>query len=60
MQDQTLVKMVSPEEQGDNYVAIYKEDPSPEKTGIMQDIYMMSEVIKNEYDIDEVKSIKTL
>lgn len=60
MQDQTLVKMVSPEEQGDNYVAIYKEDPSPEKTGIMQDIYMMSEVIKNEYDIEEVKGIKTL
>ena len=47
MQDQTLVKMISPEEQGDNYVAIYKEDPSPDKTGIMQDIYMMSEVIKH-------------
>lgn len=47
MQDQTLVKMISPEEQADNYVAIYKEDANPEKSGIMQDIYMMSEVIKN-------------
>ncbi len=32
-------------EQVDNYVTIFKEDPI--STGIMQDIYIMSEVIKN-------------
>lgn len=47
MQDQTLVKMISPEDQADNYVAIFREDPNPDKTGIMQDIYMMSEIVKN-------------
>ena len=47
MEDQTLVKMISLEEQAENYVAIYKEDPNPLSNGIMQDIYMMSEVLKN-------------
>ena len=45
MQDQTLVKMKKREEQEGNYVSIYKEDN--DDTGIMQDIYMMSEIIKN-------------
>lgn len=60
MQDQTLVKMISPEDQADNYVAIFREDPNPDKTGIMQDIYMMSEIIKNESDIDAIRGIPTL
>ncbi len=35
MQDQTLLKIIFPEEYSDNYVAIYKEDPNPEKMGII-------------------------
>ncbi len=57
MQDQTLLKIIFPEEYSDNYVAIYKEDPNPEKMGIIQGIYMMSQVIKNQYDIEDIKAI---
>ena len=44
MTDQTLVN-VTMANQGGNYVFIYNEDFKD--SGIMQDIYMMSEVIKN-------------
>ena len=44
MQDQTLVN-VTMQNQAGNYVFIFKEDFKD--SGIMQDIYMMSEVIKN-------------
>jgi hypothetical protein len=37
--------MIRLEDLADNYVSIFKEDPID--TGIMQDIYMMSEIIKN-------------
>lgn len=40
MQDQTLVKIKKLEDQVDNYVVLYREDPI--STGIMQDIYTMS------------------
>jgi len=33
--------------QAGNYVVIYKEDNSVKDSGIMQDLYMMSEIIKN-------------
>lgn len=45
MQDQTLVN-VTMATQGGNYVYIYNEDNRD--SGIMQDIYMMSEVLKDE------------
>jgi hypothetical protein len=45
MQDQTLVN-VNFQNQAGNYVFIFKEDNKD--SGIMQDIYMMSEIIKNE------------
>ena len=44
MQDQTLVN-VTMATQGGNYVSIYNEDNRD--SGIMQDIYMLSEVIKS-------------
>ncbi len=44
MQDQTLVN-VNFQNQAGNYVFIFKEDNKD--SGIMQDIYMMSEIIKN-------------
>lgn len=44
MQDQTLVN-VNMTNQAGNYVFIFKEDNK--ESGIMQDIYMMSEIIKN-------------
>jgi hypothetical protein len=57
MQDQTLVS-VNIMNQGGNYVSIFKEDNKD--SGIMQDIYMMSEIIKNEYKVSEIRGIKTL
>jgi hypothetical protein len=44
MQDQTLVNITMKSQEG-NYVYIYNEDNKD--SGIMQDIYMMSEIIKN-------------
>lgn len=61
MQDQTLVKIKRLEDQVDNYVVLYREDPT--STGIMQDIYTMSEIIKNEVvanTVHEIKSIKSI
>lgn len=57
MQDQTLVS-VNMGNQAGNYVFIFKEDNKD--SGIMQDIYMMSEVIKNEYKMSEIRGIKSL
>ncbi len=44
MQDQTLVNVTMANQAG-NYVFIYKEDNKD--SGIMQDIFAMSEIIKS-------------
>jgi hypothetical protein len=44
MQDQTLVNVTMINQAG-NYVFIYKEDNK--ESGIMQDIFVMSEIIKS-------------
>jgi hypothetical protein len=57
MQDQTLVN-VNFQNQAGNYVYIFKEDNKD--SGMMQDIYMMSEVIKDEYKMRDLRGIRTL
>jgi inositol 1,4,5-triphosphate receptor type 1/inositol 1,4,5-triphosphate receptor type 3 len=59
MQDQTLVNINLKSQEG-NYFYIFLEDTK--NSGIMQDIYMMSEIIKNEHNMTEVKknAIKTI
>ena len=46
MQDQTLVNVTMANQAG-NYVFIYKEDKKVKDSGIMQDIFVMSEIIKS-------------
>lgn len=57
MQDQTLVN-VNFQNQAGNYVYIFKEDNKD--SGMMQDIYMMSEIIKDEYKMRDLRGIRTL
>lgn len=57
MQDQTLVN-VNFQNQAGNYVYIFKEDNKD--SGMMQDIYMMSEIIKDEYKMKDLRGIRTL
>jgi hypothetical protein len=59
MQDQTLVN-VSMLNQAGNYFNIYKEDNNVKESGIMQDIFIMSEIIKSEYKISDLNGIKSL
>lgn len=44
--------------QAGNYVYIFKEDNKD--SGMMQDIYMMSEIIKDEYKMRDLRGIRTL
>ncbi len=48
---------VSSMNQHANYFMVNKEDS---ETGIMQDLYIISELMKNENDIKDIKRMKTL
>lgn len=45
------------ENQGSNYFYVSRQDG---ETGIMQDLYIISQLMKNENDIKEVRKMKTL
>ena len=56
LDDQTLVN-VSMKNQEGNYVFVYKDDKD---SGIMQDLFMIAELIRYENSINDIRSIPTL
>lgn len=59
LRDQNTLKINSLSEVN-SYHNIYKEHPDEKESGIMQDLFMLSELMKNEKSISRLRDIQTL
>ena len=57
--DQNTLKLSNPG-QGNSYHNIFKESEDEKESGIMQDLFMLSELMKSEKPISKIRDIKTL